>query len=304
MILIITHKEDYTADYIINKLNNKKISYFRLNCEDIPKYNFSIDSSLNFNINGIDKFKSVWFRRTKLFDFKNFSLEEQEFLINEYDSFLKNLFSIISTDKWLSNPKNIYSAENKLLQLQYAKSIGFNIPKTIISTNPNQIRDFYFSHNEKIILKPFWNSKLFQNNKTKLLFTNLVDKKHIDDLDNMEITPIIFQEYIEKKIEYRITVVEDEIFVASVDSQKNEKTKIDWRRDNSKFQKDKIPKEIENKCLELVKMLGLKFGAIDLIQDEYDNFYFLEINANGQWVWIESDTGLTISDSIINFLNA
>ncbi|MNL66725.1 hypothetical protein D3C87_1912350 [compost metagenome] len=50
-------------------------------------------------------------------------------------------------------------------------------------------------------------------------------------------------------------------------------------------------------------MLGLKFGAIDLIQDEYDNFYFLEINPNGQWVWIESDTGLTISDSIINFLS-
>lgn len=225
MILIITHKEDYTADYIINKLNNKKIAYFRLNCEDIPKYNFSIDSSLNFNINGIDKFESVWFRRTKLSDFKHFSLEEQEFLLNEYDSFLKNLFSVISTDKCLSNPKNVYNAENKLLQLKYAKSIGFNIPETIISTSPNQIRDFYFSHNEKIILKPFWNSKLFQNDKTKLLFTNLVDRKHIDNLENMEITPIIFQEYVEKKIEYRITVVENEIFIASVDSQKNTKQK-------------------------------------------------------------------------------
>ena len=66
-----------------------------------------------------------------------------------------------------------------------------------------------------------------------------------------------------------------------------------------KFQQTEIPKSIELKCIELVKRLELKFGAIDLIKDKNDNFVFLEINPNGQWAWIEMDTGLQISDAII-----
>lgn len=41
MILIITHKEDFTADFVIEKLNERDIKYFRLNCEDIDKNNYS-----------------------------------------------------------------------------------------------------------------------------------------------------------------------------------------------------------------------------------------------------------------------
>lgn len=303
MILIITHKDDYTVDYVINKLNNNNIPYIRLNCEDIPKYKFSVDDSLNFNINGVSKFKSVWFRRTKLSDFSQFPVDEQEFLLSEYDSFLKNLFNIIDTEKWLSTPNNIYVAENKLLQLKFAKAIGFNIPKTLISTNTPAIKEFYNSTKERMILKPFWNSRLLINGKTNLLFTNLIDKKDVQNLDNLHITPVIFQELIDKKIEFRITIVNNEIFIASVDSQINAKTKIDWRRENLQFKKDDLPEEIKSMCFQLVNKLGLNFGAIDLIKNTKNEFYFIEINPNGQWVWIETDTGLNISDSIINFLN-
>lgn len=302
MILIITHKQDYTADFVINKLNEQNISYFRLNCEDFSTYDFKIDNELNFTINGISDFNSVWFRRTKLPDYTNYSINQQEFLLNEFDSFLKNIFSIIKTKKWLSIPKNVYNAENKLLQLKEAKSIGFELPNTLITTTKRKITQFYSENNDKIIIKPFWNSKIQIDGKTKLLFTNLVSKSDIENIESIEITPVIFQEYIDKKKEFRVTIVDKEIFVASVDSQSCTKTKIDWRRDNLTFIKDGLPIDVENKCFELVNNLGLKFGAIDLIQDKNDNFIFLEINPNGQWVWIETDTNLQISKSIINYL--
>lgn len=302
MILIITHKEDFTVDYIVNKLNQKKIKYIRLNCEDIFKKDFFIDNSFGFSVGSINSFKSVWFRRTKLPVFNKITVSEQEFLLHEYESFLKNILNIIDCDKWLSIPENIYRAENKLLQLKYAKSIGFNIPKTLITTNPSLIREFYYENKKKIILKPFYNSKLFDDNKTKVLFTNLVKEEDIINLENHEITPVIFQEYIEKDIEYRITIVDNEIFIASVNSQDNIKTKIDWRRENLKFSKNELPLNIKIKCLDLVKKLGLKFGAIDMIKDINNQYYFIEINPNGQWVWIETDTGLKISDSIIKYL--
>lgn len=302
MILIITHKEDYTCDFVINKLNDKKKPYFRLNCEDIPTYRFKIDEFLNFSVNGFGQFTSVWFRRTKLASYAGYPPEQQEFLLEEYNSFLKNLLNIIDTKNWLSNPNNIYIAENKLLQLKVAKSVGFLIPKTLVTTDKDCIRQFHNDNGRKTIVKPFWNSKIQTQGKTKLLFTNLLSQRHIDDIENLEISPTIFQQCIEKKKEYRVTVIDKDIFVSSVNSQENQKTLIDWRRDNLTFQKDQLPNDIEKKCFEIVHKLGLKFGAIDLIEDKNGDIIFVEINPNGQWVWIETDTGLKISDSLINYL--
>lgn len=51
MILIITHKGDFTADFVIDKLNKQEIKYYRFNCEDIDKENylFQRKTILHFN---------------------------------------------------------------------------------------------------------------------------------------------------------------------------------------------------------------------------------------------------------------
>ena len=56
-------------------------------------------------------------------------------------------------------------------------------------------------------------------------------------------------------------------------------------------------------CIRLLKELNLQFGAIDMIKTPDGSYIFLEINPNGQWAWIETQTGLQISDAIINFLS-
>ena len=48
----------------------------------------------------------------------------------------------------------------------------------------------------------------------------------------------------------------------------------------------------------LVKALGLCFGAIDLVLTPDGRYVFLEINPSGQWEWIESLTGLPISEAL------
>ena len=48
MILIITHKEDYTVDFVIDKLNQKKIEYLRFNCEDINTIPYQFEDQFCF----------------------------------------------------------------------------------------------------------------------------------------------------------------------------------------------------------------------------------------------------------------
>ena len=52
----------------------------------------------------------------------------------------------------------------------------------------------------------------------------------------------------------------------------------------------------------LVRRLGLAYGAIDLVLTPDGRYVFLEINPNGQYLWIEQLTGLPISEAIAEWL--
>ena len=84
MILIITHKDDYTADYVIDKLNTSSIPYYRFNCEDYLTKNITLNfgEKENIIINNCSEFKAIWYRRTKLPDIKANNEGERIYLLN------------------------------------------------------------------------------------------------------------------------------------------------------------------------------------------------------------------------------
>lgn len=306
MILIITYKNDYTADYLINKLNTRDVVYYRLNCEDILNQKISISNitSVTTSINGISKFDSVWFRRVTLPDL-NITATNAEYLYYyaELESFLSNLWLTIKADRWLSLPSNIYQAENKLFQLEIASSIKFIIPKTLVSYDYDEIQSFYRNCRQDIVVKPLHSGRIEESQDScGQIFTSKVRQEDFDVLKNSHPLPNIYQENIPKDIEIRVTVVGNKVFAAYVDSKTNKNTLTDWRKEKLRFTAYQLPHTVEEKCISLVKKLNLNFGAIDLIKRPDGEFVFLEINPNGQWVWIEIDTGLNISDAIIHFL--
>lgn len=303
MILIITHKTDFTADFVINKLNQRGIAYKRLNCEDIFKdeYKIKLNSSFTYSILGEEKYRSVWFRRTKLPEIKGLKREEQLYILNETESLFENIFSSLKAN-WLSSPSAVYKAENKLLQLKTAIKIGFNIPQTLITNSKQELKQFYSDCNRDIILKPISQTRIQYNEGSAFIFTNPVTENYITNIESYDLTPCIYQKNISKEYELRVTVVGDLVFSAAVYSQSDEETKNDWRKKKLKFEPIEIPNEIQQKCIKLLQELNLKFGAIDLIKTPNEEYVFLEINPNGQWAWIETQTGQKISDAIINQL--
>lgn len=304
MILIITHKEDYTADYIIDKLNHSAIPYFRFNCEDYLKNNVTLEFGEIERLVIANKavFTSVWYRRTKLPEVSATNESERIYLLNEMDVFLNNLFGVIKA-KWLSEPSSVWKAENKLLQLSLAKQIGLNVPKTLVTTNRDELR-LFIKRNEKTVIKPIGRGRIgYSDNTSKLIFTNIISEDVINKIDSLELTPAIYQEYIEKEYELRVTVVGTDVFAASVDSQSEEEASVDWRRKKIKFKKYLLPEDLKKKCLMLLAKLNISYGAFDFIKAKDGMYYFLEVNPNGQWVWIEKDTGQLISQSIIKFLS-
>ncbi len=303
MILIITHRTDYTTDFLINKLNQRNIPYQRLNCENLisQDYAFEINYTFNFHFKGIKTFTSGWFRRTKLPQIQGVSEEERLYLLGEYDALVQNIVSSIDC-QWLSEPRHIYFAENKTVQLKKAKGLGFNIPPTLITNKRDLVKTFYDQHDGNIVIKPISKTRIDYQDQPGFIFTNVVGKDVIKDLDSFDMNPCILQKNIQKEYEIRVTVVKDKVFAAAVDSQEDEATKVDWRRKKLDFRETRLPKTIEKKCVQLVKECKLGFGAIDMIKTMENEYFFLELNPNGQWAWIELQTGQKISEAIINGL--
>jgi glutathione synthase/RimK-type ligase-like ATP-grasp enzyme len=54
----------------------------------------------------------------------------------------------------------------------------------------------------------------------------------------------------------------------------------------------------------MIKHLGLRFGAFDFVLDHSMNYWFLEVNPNGQWAFIERETGIPISKAIADLFKS
>jgi glutathione synthase/RimK-type ligase-like ATP-grasp enzyme len=64
-----------------------------------------------------------------------------------------------------------------------------------------------------------------------------------------------------------------------------------------------LPDEVESKVHELMNTFGLIYGALDFIVTPEGRFVFLEINPAGQYMWVESRTGLPITNALADLLS-
>ncbi len=198
---------------------------------------------------------------------------------------------------------------NKLYQLKTASLIGLEVPDTIITNEPAELFSFCEKHGGVVAVKLIkGNSFVREGDITPLfIFTQKISAKDIKEHDkDIGAAPVMAEEYVEKQIELRVTIVKDRVFACAIHSQNSEKTKIDWRYydfDNVKHEPHQLPKETETKLIQLLKKWNLSFGAIDMVLTPEGKYVFLEINPNGQWLWIEQLTGMPISRAVAETLS-
>jgi glutathione synthase/RimK-type ligase-like ATP-grasp enzyme len=302
MILIITNTEDKTTDYL---LNNIETVGFRFNTDkflcdyeyDFNKDWYILDKTNNLIVNS-DNISGIYYRRPVFpcLNIKNINNDLLRQLQNEayeiYDSFLNSIDT-----KYLNTKYNIIRAENKIIQMKIAKDIGFSVPATITTNNEILLKK-YLHLNKKYCIKPLYLGYFELNDNKYIPYTAIIGEQ---DYNLITKYPVIVQEYIDKEYELRLTCVKDKIFPVKILSQLNEDTKVDWRVDNCSsvnYLRTEIDGHIENMCLKLLSQLNLNFACMDLIIGKDKNVYFLDLNPNGQWAWIDEILGLGIPKAI------
>ena len=235
-----------------------------------------------------------------LYNDESLSEGEKSFLQTEIYYTLEGVYRLLSNKHWFNNVFAIRNAENKIYQLQLAKEVGLSIPSTLISNHYDSMEQFM--EKGKHIIKPVHNARIKDEQLPQIVYTSEITQAIKKEEAEYNINYL--QDKIEKRYDVRATFVEEKCFAVTIDSQELEETRVDWRKGEHILQHTPIelPREIRLKCIQLMKRLDLHYGAIDFILDKQGNYFFLEINPNGQWAWIEHLTGLPISKEIVKCL--
>lgn len=315
-IVIVTGINDSHADNVIMTLQEMGHEPIRLNTDDIPQnttlsLGFGSDSdrwkgTINILTNGrridVEAIRSIWWRRPGTLGLPiDLSEQEREFATDEIDHMLRSLWGSLKDNcYWISYPEYIRHANLKGSQLQHAAQLGFEVPRTLITTDPEEARAFYEACGGQIIFKvmsdPFLGaSKVAQKHPDQPppepygTYTTLITESEVALLDSVRVVPCLFQEYIPKQVELRVTVIGNDIFAAEIHSQEHEKTRVDWRHYDVEipYRKATLPIEIAERCLALVRSYALNFSTMDLILTPDGHYVFIENNPNGQFIFIE-----------------
>jgi MvdD family ATP-grasp ribosomal peptide maturase len=201
---------------------------------------------------------------------------------------------------------HIRHAENKQLQLQVARELGLDTPRTLTTNDPTAARGFAKSCESGMVTKMLSSFAIYEEGKELVVFTNPVKPEDLADLSGLSLCPATFQELLSKALEIRVTVVGHRVMSASIDSQVSARAAHDWRRDGLRMVQDwrpyQLPLEVEEKILRLMNYFSLNYGAIDIILTPDDRHVFLELNPCGEFFWLERTPSLPISDAIADLL--
>jgi glutathione synthase/RimK-type ligase-like ATP-grasp enzyme len=260
--------------------------------------------------------RAVWYRKPgapRLDD--RIAEHEKEFAFAEARAGLTGVYDALAGAYWISPLERIGHAANKLRQLRRAVGVGFTIPRTVFTNDVAEARAFAATCRDGMVYKAVGASLLTRRAGPweparvvgELFTTVLTDELLEAGLDRLTVCPGLLQERVRKDVELRVTVVGDAVFAAEIASQDHPNGRDDWRRANVyevEHRRHDLPDPVERACLALVRAFGLEYGAIDLIRTPDGGYVFLEINANGQYGWVEGLTGMPISRAIAERLAA
>jgi len=305
-ILIIARRDDVHAQVMAAAAEKHDACAVIFDTADIPSVDratlrFSGDRtefeirSTRFNLS-FDDVRSVWWRRPSSPRIAEEVADDhaRQFCIRESEMLLRGALDAANVPV-INDPAAQTRAARKPLQLAVARSLGLMVPRTVMSNDPDTIRDLWEATAGKCVYKTF-TAPVGRMAETRRLTQDV-----LADLQRLRHAPIIAQELIDGR-DLRATVIGDHVFAAAGCARLPARH-LDGRLDlTTTWQPHDLPDETRRSLVLLARSLGLDYGCVDLRLRPDGQYVFLEINPQGQFLYVEILTGLPLARTLAEFL--
>lgn len=295
-IIIFSEEGDHSTSDVMKWIITENMPVERVNRDDnnLEVEIVTSDSVVlktSFGVITLNKSDVYWFRRANYFSFLALN-EKDEYIINiKTFEFQEKKAVFESVIYWiLTNCKfyfgNPFKADvHKIDILNKAQICKIQIPDWIVTNNRDELINFIIK-NKSVAIKPFSSIQFSKGMYRYKNLTNMIDENSVNKIPH-KFSSIFCQKYIEKKYELRIFYFNDLFFPMAILSQKDARTKIDFRDYNKDKPNRSVPFEVPKayllKLKRLIKLLEIDTGSFDILVDSKDNYYFLEVNTVGQF---------------------
>ncbi|WP_031080326.1 ATP-grasp ribosomal peptide maturase [Streptomyces sp. NRRL S-118] len=313
-VLIIAAADDWPTDRVVVELDRRGVEVFRMDTANFPQrltLAGRIDQeqawtgvlTTEHRTVELSRVGAVYYRAPGAFRFpQGMSGPEERFAAAQARAGLGGVLSALDC-RWVNHPTAMARAEYKPVQLAAARACGLTIPPTLITNRAEDVRAFAAESGWSIICKPVASPVLIEDDQLKSVYTQRLSPEDLDDLRGIDTTAHLFQAWVSKEHEVRLTVVGERMFAAAIHAG-SEAAHDDWRSDYAAltYTITEVPEQVATGMRRLMDRLHLRYGAADFIVGPDGEWTFLEVNPCGQWDWIQGATGLPIAEAIADDL--
>ncbi|MBM7785076.1 ATP-grasp ribosomal peptide maturase [Tenggerimyces flavus] len=310
-ILVLAEELDPTADLVVHELNSRQAPVMRFDLSTFPQH-LTLRARLEERWCGViegacraadlEQVRAVYYRRPE-------PPAIADHVDEPYRSWARGeavagllgvLYALPAV--WVNRPDVDMKAAEKPCQLPIAAAYGLRIPRTLITNDPRHAREFARDIGGQVVCKSLHGGQLQHDNGARNgVPTQLIDPVEIDD--SVRLTAHLFQEWIQKDHEVRLTVVGERMFAGTIHA-RSRQAHVDWRTDYDalEYGTTGVPDEVRLGVLAWMKHFGLNFGAFDFAVTRKGEWVMFECNPSGQWIWMQQRTGLPIAAAIADLL--
>jgi len=253
---------------------------------------FGDDDRVTLGSHTIERGDVVWVRRPEPPQPNPKTAEaDKKFASLEYRSFYHSIAYLLeSLPVWCINK---YSFARRIIQksaqLNLARRCGLKIPATLMSNSPEQVKAF-LNRGGRTICKGFtphvWQKDGQKSVAITETFELTPDRLPADEV--LTFAPAIYQEMVPKEFDIRMVLMGNHIYSYALH---NSKKALDWRQDcgfgHVSVEPVATQPQVEQGVLAFAREAGICFGSLDFGVDAQGNWWFLEINEQGQFLWLE-----------------
>jgi hypothetical protein len=253
----------------------------------------------------------VWIRRPETPSLHpNVSEADRKFSQAEYGWFYDSLMYLLELlpVRCINNYSSSRMFRNKSVQLALARRCGLRIPVTLMSNAPEAVREYFARHSSPSVCKAFfphvWRGNADQSMAVTETFQLTEEILPQDEV--LTYAPAIYQQMIAKQFDVRMVLLGAAVYSFAL---YNPKGSIDWRQDVTqglvRVERLGTPGEIRQQVLAFARESGIVFGSFDFAVDADGAWWFLEVNEQGQFLWLdELNPTLHLQEKFLAFLTS
>ena len=180
---------------------------------------------------------------------------------------------------------------SKPSQASVIRSLGFDVPDTLITTDPAAARKFWEEHGTVV----------YKSISSVRSIVSRLASDHVRRLSDISWCPTQFQQYIPGR-EYRVHVVGNEVFACEIVSAADDYRYAGRHGGTVTIRACDLPEECSDRCRALAAAMDLVVTGIDLRRSPEGRWYCFEANSAPGFTYYQAATNQPIDEAIARLL--